>query len=159
MYPYRSCPVRLCAVDFAFRGPPTAWPPCRLASLPPGLPATWPPCRLASSPPGLPAAWSPCRLRKTDVFARTVSKTDVFARTVGKTDVFGLLAPKTASGRACWLSRQPPTGLLAPKDDFQTASGQASWRQRRSRRPWVRSWHSQRASWRPDGLCPGFLAL
>ena len=132
-------PVRPSALETLHSGAP----------MPPGLPAAWPPCRLASLPPDLPAAWSPCRLRKTDVFARTVGKTDVFARTVGKTDVFGFLAPKTASGRACWLSRQPPTGLLAPK----TASRRASWRPRRppdkhpgakdgsswrSRRPWVR---------------------
>ena len=52
----------------------------------------------------------PCRLRKTDDFARTV----------GKTDVLGLLAAKTASGRASWRPRQPPDGPPGAQDGLQT---------------------------------------
>ena len=51
-----------------------------------------------------------CRLRKTDNFARTVSKTDVL----------GLLAAKTASGRASWRPRQPPDGPPGAQDGLQT---------------------------------------
>ena len=51
-----------------------------------------------------------CRLRKTDNFARTVSKTNVL----------GLLAAKTASGRASWRPRQPPDGPPGAQDGLQT---------------------------------------
>ena len=62
-----------------------------------------------SGPPCLPGPPC-CRLRKTDDFARTVSKTDVL----------GLLAAKTASGRASWRPRQPPDGPPGAQDGLQT---------------------------------------
>ena len=131
----------------ALRGPHAAWPPCRLASLPPGLPAAWPPCRLTSLPPGLLVAYA------KPTFSLELSAKSTFSLELSAKPTF------SASWRPRRLPDGPPgaqdglrTSILAP-ETAQDGPGCDSWRSKRP--PGAQtasargSWRSRRASWRP----------
>ena len=146
---FRSYPARLSALVIWRAGPPAAWPPCRLTSLPPGL-------RVAYAKPTFSL-----ELSAKPTFSLELSAKPTFSASWRpRRPLDGPAGSLDSLRRASWRPRRLPDGPPGAQDGLRTSilapkTGPPGAQDG----PGCASWRSKGASWRPDGLCTGFMAL